>query len=292
MSVADEITRLQTAKADIKAVIEEKGVTVGDGTIDTYAEKINEIQGGGGGSFDEGYEEGMKAQYDAYWDMLQDNGKRTDYRYAFYGAYAANRYWGDEWLRPKYDIVCGSNASWMFGFASMTKLKKGYKGEEDLGLDTSAVTFAAYMFYNANNLKLLSLIDLSKVTKVADIYGTFSTCTSLESLQLRVSENTIYNGVNTATGTFYKCTALTDLRVTGTIGQNGFNVQDCPLNKPSFISVVTALSQTTSGLSITFNKRAVNNAFGINVDDPTTYPEGSEFYELRNSRNNWTFNYA
>lgn len=43
MSIATEIQRLQTAKADIKSAIEEKGVEVGDGTIDTYAEKINEM---------------------------------------------------------------------------------------------------------------------------------------------------------------------------------------------------------------------------------------------------------
>ncbi len=47
MSITTEIQRLQTAKADIKIAIENKGVTVGDGTIDTYAEKISEISGGG-----------------------------------------------------------------------------------------------------------------------------------------------------------------------------------------------------------------------------------------------------
>ena len=35
MSVASEIARLQNAKASIKTSIENKGVTVGDGTIDT-----------------------------------------------------------------------------------------------------------------------------------------------------------------------------------------------------------------------------------------------------------------
>jgi hypothetical protein len=49
MSIATEIQRLQGAKANIKNAIEQKGVTVGDGTIDTYAEKISEISGGGGG---------------------------------------------------------------------------------------------------------------------------------------------------------------------------------------------------------------------------------------------------
>ena len=43
MSIANEITRLQNAKTSIKTSIENKGVIVGDGTIDTYASKINEI---------------------------------------------------------------------------------------------------------------------------------------------------------------------------------------------------------------------------------------------------------
>lgn len=47
MNIATEIQRLQTAKADIKTAIEEKGVAVGDGLIDFYAEKIGEISGGG-----------------------------------------------------------------------------------------------------------------------------------------------------------------------------------------------------------------------------------------------------
>ena len=50
MSIATEIERLQNAKSDIKTAIENKGVVVGDGLIDTYAEKIDQIQTGGGGS--------------------------------------------------------------------------------------------------------------------------------------------------------------------------------------------------------------------------------------------------
>lgn len=46
-TLSSEIARLTQAKADIKAAIEAKGVTVGDGTIDTYASKIGEISSGG-----------------------------------------------------------------------------------------------------------------------------------------------------------------------------------------------------------------------------------------------------
>lgn len=46
MSIASEITRLQQAKADIKAAIETKGVTVGDITLDNYAAKVLQIPTG------------------------------------------------------------------------------------------------------------------------------------------------------------------------------------------------------------------------------------------------------
>ena len=51
MSIATEITRLQTAKADLKTAIEGKGVTVPSATtLDGYAELVGDIESGGGGS--------------------------------------------------------------------------------------------------------------------------------------------------------------------------------------------------------------------------------------------------
>lgn len=44
--INSEIIRLQKAKSDIKSAIEAKNVTVGNGTIDTYAEKISQIATG------------------------------------------------------------------------------------------------------------------------------------------------------------------------------------------------------------------------------------------------------
>ena len=51
MSIATEISRLQTAKADIKTAIEAKGVTVpSNATLDTYDDYVSQIQTGGGGT--------------------------------------------------------------------------------------------------------------------------------------------------------------------------------------------------------------------------------------------------
>lgn len=53
MSIASEITRLQTAKADIKDSIEAKGVTVpSNASIDTYDTYIDQIPTGGAGGPD------------------------------------------------------------------------------------------------------------------------------------------------------------------------------------------------------------------------------------------------
>lgn len=54
MSIATEITRLQTAKTDLKTAIEGKGVTVPSATkIDGYADLVDSIEtGGGGGDID------------------------------------------------------------------------------------------------------------------------------------------------------------------------------------------------------------------------------------------------
>lgn len=48
MSIATEISRLQTAKADIKTAIEAKGVTVpSNATLDSYDTYVSQISGGG-----------------------------------------------------------------------------------------------------------------------------------------------------------------------------------------------------------------------------------------------------
>ena len=50
MAISDEITRLQTAKADLKTAIESKGVTVpSTAKLDDYADLVDSITAGGSG---------------------------------------------------------------------------------------------------------------------------------------------------------------------------------------------------------------------------------------------------
>ena len=130
-------------------------------------------------------------------------------------------------------------------------------------------------------------VDIDATGSSTGLNTTFGYSKIVRIHNLIISENTAYSS------TFTNCTALEELNITGTIGQNGFNVQHSKkLSKQSFINIFNSLSATTSGLSITVSKNAVNNAFGINVDDESTYPDGSEYYKLRHSRDNWSINYV
>jgi hypothetical protein len=114
----------------------------------------------------------------------------------------------------------------------------------------------------------------------------FYNCSKLSKVgTLTVGTGTIY------TRSFYNCSKLTDITFAGTIGQN-LDIRYSPLNKASIESIIAHLSTTATGKTLTLKKTAVNSAFGIDVDDETTYPAGSEYYELRHSRDNWTFTYA
>lgn len=74
--------------------------------------------GGVDDRYDEGYDDGKQAQYDAFWDAYQDNGKKTDYGYAFAGIG-----WTDETFKPKYDIRPVS-AVHIFSLCRMTDIVK------------------------------------------------------------------------------------------------------------------------------------------------------------------------
>lgn len=140
------------------------------------------------------------------------------------------------------------------------------------------------LFSGCTNLKTVTGLD--EMINGIVLTDLFNGCNSL------TNAGTInFEGVSYARSTFWGCIALEKIDIIGTI-KISLYFEDClSLSKLSITSIVKALSQTTSGLTITFSKTAVNNAFGINVDDPTTYPEGSEYYMLRNSKSNWTFNY-
>jgi hypothetical protein len=147
-------------------------------------------------------------------------------------------------------------------------------------LDMSNITSSGQVYAMFQNATFQSIeIDLSGLS------GTFNNvfqCNNggrIHNIRLRVNAATFSNCFNNMT--MLETLIFED---GSTIGGNGFNVQwSTKLSKASITSVVNALSSTTSGLSVTFSKTAVNNAFSGGST-------GAEWTALANTKSNWTIN--
>ena len=214
------------------------------------------------------YKAGQKAEYDRFWDVFQQNGSRIDYRYSLGGPG-----WTDETFKPKYNIVA-TEAERMFVRAKIANLKACL---ESCGvtLDLSKCTNTANIFAYCYSLTTLPKIDLSSSTVNN---GTFDGDYKIKTIdELVVSEKTPFSS-----GSFNGCTALENMIVTGTIGQNNFNVKwSTKLSKASIESIINALSSTTSGLSVTISKTAKEAAF-----------TDAEWAALIATKSNWTISLA
>lgn len=143
---------------------------------------------------------------------------------------------------------------------------------------------APYMYANA----LIEEIGELDFSSVPNINSVFNGCTELRKIEkFKVPNGAVSNAANT----FKSCENLIETIFEGAWNPNGLSLQwSLKLNKLSITSLLNSLSSSTGG-TITLSKQAVNNAFGIDIDDESTYPEGSEWYELRNSKANWSISF-
>lgn len=228
------------------------------------------------------YEAGKQAEHDRFWDAFQENGNKVDYSNTF-------RYytWTDENFRPKYDIR-PTTATSIFQGNKITDLVK-ILNECNVVLDFSNCKKLYMAFYYNYSITTVPVVDTRASNDNNDLYYLFGQDTNLKSIEKIILKET---GEQLFNGTFANCGSLKEVRFEGVIGQN-INLGGSPsLSHDSIVSVINALSETASGKTLTLYKSAVNRAFGININDESTYPEGSEFYTLRHSKDNWTFSYV
>ena len=110
----------------------------------------------------------------------------------------------------------------------------------------------------------------------------FQDCEALKKIPSITFENIVR-----FSNTFRNCKALEEMNVYGTIDVGGLDVSaSTKLNKASWISIINALSGTTSGLSITGSLTSVKKAFetveGANDGDTST-----EWLNLKATKSNW-----
>jgi hypothetical protein len=260
---------IRQANADfqaIKAAISDAGVVIDDGTkTSEYAQKITGL-----------YEAGKKSEYDAFWDALQNWGNRENYQYGFI-------YWGCEYIRPKHKVIptTANSSNQPFAYNRLLKqVEKEYFDFSQRPRGTSSTTGWYYSFYDCANLEVVEDIGINNAY---GFYYTFARCEKLHTIEcIYPDENTEFNTA------FYRCSSLVNLRVNGTIGKNGFNVQwSTVLSKDSILSIINALSHTTASLGVTLSQTAVDKAFETS-DGANDGSTSDEWVSLMQAMWNWS----
>lgn len=249
----------------------EAGKSVKLTTAGKYCDRDIVVSATGGGGYTEEdlqakYDEGKQAEYDRFWDGVQNNGNRTDYRYAF-------KEWRSTEINPKYAIRCTGQSG--------IELFNGCQNITSVPVVTPVNGYFETIYCMFQNCRKAQEIgwDIKVVSSTSSaVNNSFNMCSELvtiKSLTLDIAESISFN-VNS----FGHCYKLENVQFGGTIRNNGLNMQHSSnLSKASIESLINVLSTTTSGKSVTLSKTAVNNSF---TDE--------EWATLANTRSNWTIN--
>ena len=260
----------------------------GEGYEDGYGEGYNAGYAPGYSTGKaEGVEEGKKAEYDAFWDAYQNNGRRANYQYAFRSGYGFNC-WGKTNFKPKYDIIpTGTDVAMSIfenfgrdgeGAVNMVTLFQGL----GITLDTSKAKGNFGQAFRGDGVSRWGVIDLSQATNTHNIfYGNGNPkLTRIDKIVCSASTPWVNNS-------FQNQSQLTYIRFEGVIG-NTINFQwQTKLDRESIDSVIWVLSPTASGKTLTLSKTAVNKAYETS-EGANDGSNSSEWLERLDVSQNWT----
>ena len=219
--------------------------------------------------------------YDEFWDTLQQNGTKKNYVFTF-----AGNGWNAKTFKPKYDIRPTScRGLFYYGSCAGMDLTE-HLNNLGITLDLSQCTSIQQLFAYGSP-KRVPTLDCRGANSIVQLAAAASVET-FDKIVLRDDGSQTFN--QPFGGGSTSCTQIINLTLEGVIGQNGFNIGGCAnLSKASWISIINALSSTTSGLSITGSLASVKKAFETSegANDGDTSPE---WETLENTKTNWTIN--
>lgn len=272
--------------ADLTAVAEAiRGQSGGTEPLAFPEGLISGVQAAGNKRFSDG----EQAAYDAFWDAHQINGTRTDYRYAFAGegwsAMAkAGKFLPKYPIKPKNVYKYQSPAYGMFLYFNVSgSAPVDLSGVE---MDFSGCTEANRTFANCYLENIVC--DFGNCWQMDQTFIASDTnARGVNKVRLRVTE-TLTNG----SLIFGYCPKLVDLEFFGdsVIACNGFTFERSRnLSRKSIENVMEVLSDSTSGLVVTFNLGAVNKAFETS-EGALDGTESADWAALLAAKPNWTVN--
>ena len=170
----------------------------------------------------------------------------------------------------------GGEVNYRFAFAYNKFNDGNYDPKYDIVCEEGASTSAVSLFQNSAYLTDTKVPIYANGTAATSM---FQNCSALKTInKLVVHEALTYSGA------FSGCTALENIVIEGVIGKTlGFN-NSTKLSRASIESIITALSETATGVSVTFSQTAAYTAFGSK--------EEWEAYLAENKPSNWNVSLA
>ena len=236
----------------------------------TIAEKLTRAKT----DYDEVYDAGKQAEYDAFWDNYQ----KGQYTWSYNGAFAGVK-WTRNTFKPKYDMKGFESAMNMFWSSNIGGDLVALLEELGVTIDFSNAGNVANIF-GYSQFTRLGILNFTKATTASAVFSGASKLVTIDKIVVSSSTE--------LTSWFVNCTVLENVIFEGEIAKNGLSFQwSTNLSKASITSVINALSTTTSGLSVTFSKVSVNKAFETSesANDGST---STEWTTLIGTRSNWT----
>ncbi len=236
--------------------------------------------------YDCGYEEGQQDNHNSFWYYFSEGGKRKNYAHAF-----AGKYWNKNTFSPTYDISPSNSdedvSSCMFdNFNDGNEPIDMVELTERCGISISFIS-AKHLQYalRGDGVSRWGNVDLRNATDVRGIFKG-NGGNKLTQIDMIVTQK----GTPWQYDSFENQCALKTVHFLGVIGCD-LNLQWCPLDKKSFISVIECLSTSTSGKTLTLNRSAVGKAFETVLDSGNGI-DSSEWNYYVNKKTNWNIEYV
>ena len=234
------------------------------------------------GGYNGGFEAGYSKSESDFWDVVQQNGSRTDYSWAFCA-------WGCEYLHPKHKVIPQGTdvADICYNMDSLKKIEAAY-------FDFSQVDRAATYNYSFGGSATLEEIEDVNFMPAARYNYTFAWNSMLKTIaKITADENTLFDH------SFDGCYNLENITFAGVIGQSTSFNYCSKLSRASIESIVNHLSDSATGKTLTLSKAAVDEEFAFffavgntSEEIPGTHPDNPYWWPLRNTKSNWEIAYV
>lgn len=185
--------------------------------------------------FDDVFEAGRKKECDAFWDEALKSGESWIYRFAGYC-------WTDKTFKPTQDLITSGNSNNIFNNSLITDLT-AILNKCGVILDMSQAISASGVFAYSRVTRA-PFLDCRNCTTINNIFGNATEVIEIEGIAINENCN-----IHSA---FISCKKLEKLIMSGTIGQNGFDIHwSTKLTHDSLMSIINALADK-SGTGTTF----------------------------------------